>query len=536
MTIRNKLLIIFFIMIILPLIITIISIELILNRQLDIMEESYNITIENYSSLSVLLNPIDLICNVTSANYERLYEISQESPDKLEDLDFLNSANNSLQKNNSFLIVYKNGTCFFTGEEDQANQLPLYPVATKYHENQNRLTYIDKESYSSIKETTFYFSDGSLGQFIVFTDFSKLSSRLQTSTKEIFIAFLLILCITSAAFIIWLYRSIVYPIYRLNLAMVQIGSGDLSTPVSSISSDEIGQLSQSVEDMRVRLKNMIDEHIVSEEYSKEIISNISHDLKTPITAIKGYTEGLLDGVANTEEKKLKYLQTIYAKANDITYLVDELAVFSKVNRNSMAYNFVSVNLEEYFRDCIEDIALDTESHHITIAYYNCTDKNTRVLVDIEQLKRVLHNLVDNAVKYMNRKDGQITIRIKDEPKSVIKPPLYRQLNEDGTDRHTCEEGNVACSWGKTEEFVCIQVSDNGPGIAAGDLPYIFDRSFRADASRNSSNCGSGLGLAIVKMIISDHGGKVWAESVEGKGTSFYFTIKKEDQRNGGDNE
>lgn len=84
-----------------------------------------------------------------------------------------------------------------------------------------------------------------------------------------------------------------------------------------------------------------------------------------------------------------------------------------------------------------------------------------------------------------------------------------------------------------DEYIQVQIEDNGSGIAAKDLPHIFDRFFRADASRNSSKRGSGLGLAIVKMIISDHGGKVWAESIEGVGSSFYFTIKKDTAHEGG---
>lgn len=307
------------------------------------------------------------------------------------------------------------------------------------------------------------------------------------------------------------------PLSILRLATTQIGDGNLSQPIPLTSQDEIGQLCKDFEEMRIRLQKMIAEQIQSEEETREIISSISHDLKTPVTAIKGYTEGILDGVADTPEKQAKYLQTIYNKTNDITYLIDELAVFSKVERNSLAYNFVSVNLESYFADCIEDISLDLESRNMTVEYYNATDKDTFVLVDTEQLKRVLNNILENAAKYNDKPAGHISIRVEDVPIPPAAPPLYRQLKEDGTDlipRQT------------PEEFVQIQIEDDGPGIAAADLTHIFDRFFRADMSRNSSRRGSGLGLAIVKKIISDHGGNVWAESIEGVGTSFYFTLKK----------
>ena len=155
---------------------------------------------------------------------------------------------------------------------------------------------------------------------------------------------------------------------------------------------------------------------------------------------------------------------------------------------------------------------------ITIDYYNATDINTWILVDTEQLKRVLHNIRENAVKYNDKPDGHISVRIEETKTKPAAPPLYRQLKEDGSDLFPQK---------KPDEFIQVQIEDNGPGIAANDIPHIFDRFYRADASRNSSKRGSGLGLAIVRMIISDHGGKVWAESIEGVGTSFYFTLKKD---------
>ncbi len=189
-----------------------------------------------------------------------------------------------------------------------------------------------------------------------------------------------------------------------------------------------------------------------------------------------------------------------------------------MERNSLAYNFVSVNLEHYFTDCIEDVSLDLESKNITIDYYNTTDKDTCILADTEQLKRVLHNIIENAAKYNDKPDGHISVRIEELKRKPAAPPLYRQLKEDGSDLFPQQP---------PDEFIQVQIEDNGPGIAAKDLPHIFNRFYRADASRNSSKRGSGLGLAIVSKIISDHGGKVWAESIEGVGTSFYFTLKKE---------
>ena len=229
---------------------------------------------------------------------------------------------------------------------------------------------------------------------------------------------------------------------------------------------------------------------------QELISNISHDLRTPITAIKGYAEGIMDGVADTREKQEKYIKTIYTKANDLSSLVDELSFYSKIDCNTMPYTFSCINLGNYFEDCLGEITLDLEVKNIEVEYHNETDPSTIVNADAEQLKRVISNIVGNSVKYMGKKQGHISIRIME-----------------GT------------SFNRAEEVV-ISIEDNGPGIAEKDIPFIFERFYRADASRNSTKGGTGLGLAIVKKIIEDHMGTIWAESEEDKGTTIYFTLRK----------
>lgn len=503
-----------------PLILMLLCVSLILNKQSDILENSYNVEETLADDSDMILNPSTFFYKISRVNYEAINKIAVSSPEKLLDKEFLEEFNQTLQKNNSYLVIAQSKQYYYIGDEENFQTLSNgdIPLQSTYDEKAHQLTYIDHSISSVIKEGTFYFDDNTLGQFFLITDFSKMLPRWQHSMLDIAIAFFVILLVTGLLLSVWIYQSILRPLSILRFATTQIGTGNLNQPIPVTSSDEIGELCRDFEEMRMRLKKMIEERIEAEENTREIMSSISHDLKTPITAIKGYTEGILDGVADTPEKQQKYLQTIYAKANDITYLIDELSLFSKVERNSLAYNFVAVNLENYFSDCLEDLSLDLESKGISIDYYNATEKDTNILVDTEQLKRVLHNIIENAVKYNDKPDGHISIRVESLPAPPNNPPLYRQLNEDGSDLNPPE---------LPDEFIQVQIEDNGSGIAADDLPHIFDRFFRADASRNSSKRGSGLGLAIVKMIISEHGGKVWAESIEGVGSSFYFTIKKQ---------
>ena len=201
----------------------------------------------------------------------------------------------------------------------------------------------------------------------------------------------------------------------------------------------------------------------------------------------------------------------------MTYLVDELSLFAKIEQNALPYNFTVLNIGEYFEDCIDELAFDLEAHNIKTNYENNTSENTLITADPEQLKRVINNITGNSVKYMDKAEGIIRITISDVIPPPVSPPLYRQINEDGTDVIPPKA---------RDEFIQVEISDNGPGIDRRDLPFIFDRFYRADASRNSSKGGSGLGLAIVQKIISDHNGRIWAESTPGKGTSVYFTLKK----------
>lgn len=312
------------------------------------------------------------------------------------------------------------------------------------------------------------------------------------------ITMILVLTLTGLVLIIWLYRSIIRPLNLLTMATNKIKDGDLdfTLPTEPESTDELEQLCEDFEDMRIQLKKQIDTRLQYEKDTIELISNISHDLKTPLTAIKGYTEGILDGVADTPEKQKKYLKTIYTKASDMTVLVDELSFFSKIDSNIVPYNFRIFCADDFFNDCVEEMSLDTEVKNVTLDYISKLRKGQRIIADLEQLRRVMNNLIGNSVKYMDKDSGSIVILAEDY-----------------------------------DDYVRISVQDNGSGIDEKDIPYIFDRFYRADSSRNSKKGGSGLGLAITKKIIEDHNGKIDVRSTPGKGTCISFTLLKEESPN-----
>ena len=243
--------------------------------------------------------------------------------------------------------------------------------------------------------------------------------------------------------------------------------------------------------MRIRLKETAEEKVEFDKENKELISNISHDLKTPITAVKGYVEGIMDGVANTPEKMDRYIRTIYNKANEMDRLINELTFYSKIDTNRIPYTFSKIHIADYFDDCVEELNLELDAQHVDLTYFNYLEDDSVVIADAEQIKRVINNIVSNSIKYMDKSHKVINIRLRD-----------------------------------VGDFVQVEIEDNGKGIATKDLTKIFDRFYRTDASRNSTRGGSGIGLSIVKKILEDHGGKVWATSKEGVGTTMYFVLRK----------
>ena len=317
------------------------------------------------------------------------------------------------------------------------------------------------------------------------------SSQVKLMAKDMILIATIILVFTALSVGLWIYRSIAVPLVKLKKATKNIKEGNLDFVLEVEGNDEFSQLCQDFEEMRKRLKESTEEKILMDKENKELISNISHDLKTPITAVKGYVEGIMDGVADTPEKMDRYVRTIYNKTNEMDHLINELTFYSKIDTNRIPYTFSKLNVEDYFSDCAEELGLEMETRGIELVYANYVEKGVQVIADGEQIRRVIHNIVSNAIKYMEKPRGIIQLRVKD-----------------------------------VGDFIQVEIEDNGKGIAAKDLPYIFDRFYRTDVSRNSSKGGSGIGLSIVKKIMEDHGGKVWATSRLGIGTIMYFVLRK----------
>ena len=439
-------------------------------------------------------NSLQIFNRLTKRYQEEIRQTLKDDPGLYEDDTYLNNLNEELKSHYAYLIVLKGGEVSFCGSNDMQMDPALYDKLPDFDAMKGDLEggiYLDGENQHLIKQMDFTFPDGTPGSVFIVSNVGDLVPEVKSMIREMLFLGIVILVVAGITLTAWVYRSILSPLNKLQEATKQIKAGNLDFTLDVDADDEIGELCNDFEEMRMRLRENAEEKVQYDKESKELISNISHDLKTPITAIKGYVEGIHDGVASSPEKLDKYIRTIYNKANDMDRLIDELTFYSKIDTNKIPYTFTKINVAQYFKDCIEEVGLDMEARGIELGYFNYVDEDVVVIADAEQMKRVINNIISNSIKYLDKKKGIINIRIKD-----------------------------------VGDFIQVEIEDNGKGIAAKDLPNIFDRFYRTDSSRNSSQGGSGIGLSIVRKIIEDHGGRIWATSKEGIGTEIHFVLRK----------
>lgn len=489
MKIRTRLMIAFLTITVVPIFLIYLAYRGLSIYQMSAFQKVYGLT-EPVDLMSS--NSVQVFNRLTRASQEEIRRALQENPDKFGDMDFLDTVNQELKKKSAYLIVRKGNEIIYSGTEIPDQE--LYEHLPGYGEMDGTSEggiYLDGDTQHLIKQEDFEYSDGTEGSVFIVSVLDDYIPEVKSMLTEMVLSGVMILLLAGVGLTGWIYKSILMPLNQLQKATHEIKNGNLDFTLDVDTDDEIGRLCQDFEEMRIRLKENAEEKVQYDKESKELISNISHDLKTPITAIKGYVEGILDGVAASPEKLDKYIRTIYNKANDMDRLIDELTFYSKIDTNKIPYTFSKINVARYFRDCVEEVGLDLDANNIELGYFNYVDEDVVVIADAEQMKRVINNIISNSVKYLDKKKGIINIRIKD-----------------------------------VGDFIQVEIEDNGRGIAAKDLPNIFDRFYRTDSSRNSSKGGSGIGLSIVRKIIEDHGGKIWATSKEGIGTEIHFVLRK----------
>ncbi len=290
--------------------------------------------------------------------------------------------------------------------------------------------------------------------------------------------------------VLWIVtRDIVRPLKRLDKCAQEIARGNLDFTLQSNSNNEIGSVIRSYEIMRFELKKSITKQLQMEESRRQLLSDITHDLKTPITSIKGYIQGIRDGVANDEEKLTKYLDVIYTKTQDMNAMIDDLFLFSKLDLGKELFNKDNIDVMEFYNNCIQELKLELLDKGVELTARYDVSPGFKVLMDSQKVKRAILNIISNSLKFME-KDAKL----------------------------------INLSFEENNGLLIVKIRDNGIGIEKAELDRIFERFYRTDPSRNSNSGGSGLGLAIAKQIVEQHKGRIRADSQKGQWTEITLEI------------
>lgn len=281
-----------------------------------------------------------------------------------------------------------------------------------------------------------------------------------------------------------LIKMIMKPVNMLGDAAGRIIEGDLDTAIDYMDADEFQPVCKSFDLMQLHLKEQMEKNLAYEKARTEMVSGISHDLRTPLTSIKGYIKGMLDGIAGTEEKRQEYLSVAYKKACDMEKLLAKLFYFSKLETGNMPFYFQEVPMQIYMEDYVAEKEVEMQTKGGQIRGKFDALAGVKCKIDREQMQRVFDNLVENSCKYAC-------------PKEQLEICVEAFWNPDRSDQ------------------IRLVFSDNGQGMEPEKLKHVFEQFYRGDEARNAACDGNGLGLYVCRYIIEKHGGTVRADGNEG---------------------
>ncbi|GIO13790.1 two-component sensor histidine kinase [Cohnella xylanilytica] len=424
---------------------------------------------------------------------------NERNPGILSDAGYLKEIDAELRAYHSGLVIRGPGGIVYRSDsvEGNADLLAKLPPYERYGLRETTFQTDKGNDMYVVYQYDFTAPAGEPGTVFIASKVDPVVYWVRESFPTLFTVLLVILVLTHSLLTYFVSRSIIRPLKSLRLAAGRIKNGDLDFRVGVEGKNEIGQLGLAFEEMRVQLRHSIEVQLQYEENRKELVSNISHDLKTPITTIKGYVDGVLDGIADSPEKAMRYMKIISAKADEMDRLIDELFLYSKLDLNKLPFDFERVGMRDFLMDWSEEMKFELEKRNVDWSSDIRLGDSVAVLMDRDKFKRVLGNVIGNAVKYMDKEERRIRLGAFEENGRVV-----------------------------------LEIEDNGRGIEADALAHIFERFYRAEPSRNSGTGGSGLGLAIAKQIAEGHNGKIEADSEPGIGTTIRLRLPIADREKG----
>lgn len=409
----------------------------------------------------------------------------------LEEGKSLDSLGETLQSNGLRITVLSGGKTVYTCGEEQPYDARLLLAAESLGETR-ALVSAGEHSLSMAQRKL----NGASYQILVYgTRSEELSSGMKL---VIVLTGLVLLCVTLTA--IWgtsrflirfVFQKINGPLTILSDGVREIGGGNLDCRIDYHGKDEFVPVCEAFNEMAARLKASVERTRQDEESRKELLAGISHDLRSPLTSIRAYVEGLLDGVAKTEEARRRYLLTIKTKAEDIDRMVSQLFLFSKLDMAEYPMEPRTFWLDGFISELVAEAAEEYQSKGLEIiAAPFCP---VRVTADMELLRRVLANVIDNSAKYKTAAKGHLRIDLED-----------------------------------AGENCRVTLADDGPGVPEDAVSKLSDAFYRSDPARENPAGGSGLGLAIVSRAVERMGGTLAARNVPSGGLEITITLPKEE--------
>lgn len=307
---------------------------------------------------------------------------------------------------------------------------------------------------------------------------------LETTIRAIQVQFsyiLIVAIIVSSLLALFLSHSFSDPLIKINDAAKEIALGNYNTRIQLKSSEETKVLGETINNLAKQLTRV-------EQMRREFIANVSHELRTPLSYLKGYAEILIDGLAETESDKEKYLNIILEESDRLRKMVDEILHLSQIEAGSIQLKLTPFSVEALVKRTIDKILPLAAKRDISIKFNKIDDDLLLCVADEGRIKQILINLLNNAVK------------------------------------HSFDHGNILISSYRLNDKIYICVRDFGEGISEEDLPFIWDRFYTAGKSKYKGLESSGLGLSIIKSIINAHGCDITVNSVKGEGTEFCFWL------------
>ena len=392
---------------------------------------------------------------------------------------FWEGADQTLRKNVALVVFKNNQTLYQSGKLDKDIDLSLFPKFGEVKAYPNE--YLFEKYESTIQRQIDHIADNGdeITIFILFSVASQ-TGRMVVAILNNLLVFMVFSTIVMGAISFFVVRSITIPLDKLKEAADEVRKGNFEHEVEYEDKhkckDKIGELSEAFEAMRLQLlenENIRDQY---ETNRRQMISSISHDIRTPVTAIKLHAEGIMDGVARSPEKMNKYLKSMSNNAKVIDHLLKELILFSNLDAEKETFQFSNVNVDRFIIDLTDEWEYDYQNDDVT---FNLNIKETEsrcIRLDVIHFRRVLVNLVENALKYVTNRPLIVSIIVE-----------------------------------QVDGFTRIRLGDNGDGVMADQLVQIFERFHRVDEARQTSVPGSGLGLSIARQIVLKHGGRIWAQ-------------------------